>query len=447
MKLTVTPNTQAAPKDEFCVIDLVQPSGARLGQLDIQYSELAALGDAQPRVLDFLLLAAAVYGFDKLVNRDTAIDGWTRRCALRIPVSDPRLWDCVREQLVECLSFLTGDQWSFEFLPLEASLAKIAQKPRRQIVAQSKAEAVSLFSGGLDSLVGIIDWLEQHPSQRLMLVGHHDSQMPGPFTDQKTLLSKLQASYPGRISSVLVRIGHHEPAKEITLRSRSLVFIALGIFGAASIGNDVSLIIPENGTIAINVPLTPSRRGSCSTRTTHPFFLKTLSNILVGLGIRNPLSNPLALKTKGEAVSECKNMKLLSQLAEHSVSCAKRGHTSTWLNRAASGCGRCMPCIYRRAALNTIKIDDEQYGRDICIGDVDVSPSNEEGPNDLRACISFLNRKPSSKEIAKMLLTNGSLDVTKLNLYVDLVQRAMQEIRQLFQEKATPKTRKQLGLT
>src|SRR5690606_10145225 len=102
---------------------------------------------------------------------------------------------------------------------------------------------------------------------------------------------------------------------EITMRSRSLLFIALGISVAAHLGDGTPLLIPENGTIALNVPLTPARRGSCSTRTAHPHYLALLQKWLGSIGLNHPLKNPLAEKTKGEAVTECLDSVLLKKVA------------------------------------------------------------------------------------------------------------------------------------
>ena len=91
---------------------------------------------------------------------------------------------------------------------------------------------------------------------------------------------------------------------EPSLRSRSIVFIGLGIYAASEVGAEIPLLAPENGTIALNLPLTPSRSGSCSTRTMHPFYLDTLRSVLNDLGLKNSLTNPLGLKTgKGECVT------------------------------------------------------------------------------------------------------------------------------------------------
>ena len=132
-------------------------------------------------------------------------------------------------------------------------------------------EAVSLFSGGSDSLVGTIDYLAKNPTSRLMLIGHYDA--PGPRSQQKDVYEQVSARFPGRTKLVQVRVSQR-PAKNIepSLRSRSIVFLGLGIYAAAEIGKTVPLLAPENGMIALNLPLTPSRSGSCNTPTMHPFY-------------------------------------------------------------------------------------------------------------------------------------------------------------------------------
>src|SRR5690606_23096162 len=101
----------------------------------------------------------------------------------------------------------------------------------------------------LDSLVGVIDWLESNDDGKILLVGHHDGDMAGPFADQRALLAELTSAYPRRISSALIRVGHTNESTdqtEITLRGRSLIFVALGLFAASTLGEETPLLIPEN---------------------------------------------------------------------------------------------------------------------------------------------------------------------------------------------------------
>ena len=58
--------------------------------------------------------------------------------------------------------------------------------------------------------------------------------------------------------------------------------------------------VPENGLIAVNVPLDPLRLGALSTRTTHPFYIARWNDALDALGITGRIENPYWDRTKGE---------------------------------------------------------------------------------------------------------------------------------------------------
>ncbi len=424
-------------------------NGARLCGLDIQYSQLHGLRNHCSIALDFVVLASAVYALDKTVLRQTTEDGWTRAFSLRMPVSDPERWNGAAADLMEGLNFLTGDRWRLRFtavdIPIMFSGRVRSRRLRQPTIPIRSTDTVCLFSGGLDSLVGAIDHLEQSAS-KLLLIGHHDGDMAGPFADQRRLIDPLRAAYPRRLRPIFLRVGQDPAGSEITLRSRSLLFIALGLYGATAVGPDPRLLIPENGTIALNFPLTPSRRGSCSTRTAHPYYLGTLGRALRGLGISNLLVNPLASKTKGEVVRECANSELLLRLAPLAVSCAKRSRRMYWQRKTARSCGQCMPCVYRRSALHQLGADTEAYGNDICVGEVDWFGHDDAG-KDFRACLSLLRRDASPGEVARTLLASGSLNVEALPGYAALVLRAANEIRELLRDKARPEIRRAAGLT
>lgn len=395
------------------------------------YSEVAT---------DFFLLAASVYCLDRNESRDDASDNWTRDLELTVPVSDTAVWSGSKGRVENLLSFLTGDRWVVEFTEREANVFV----ENEEEIDLAGVEAASLFSGGLDSFVGVVDWLEQNPASSLLLVGHRDPNVSGPKGDQLRARRHLKSAYNGRTQPLFVGFGP-DAGVDTSLRSRSLLFIGLGICAASKVSSTAPLLMPENGTIALNPPLTPSRSGSCSTRTAHPHYLSEVNNLLEEIGLGNRVENPLSSKTKGEVLSECENDDLLKRVAHETNSCAKRNHTRTWVRREASQCGRCMPCIYRRAALHQIGEDNEVYGLDICTGEVDVT-SGKTLADDFRACLSFLNRSPSIREIKSLLVSNGRLEIAKLDDYAGLVVRAMDEIRDLLREKATDDIKARAGL-
>ena len=427
----------------FAPVRLVLPEGNDSCRLKVDFVPLAQVGKVTcPELLDLILLASVVYALDRRILRSTAGDNWTRSFSFTLPVDKPAVWQETKVTVDQCLSFLTGDEWDVNYERRKTDLANIQRIGKTESLWE--VGAVSLFSGGLDSLVGVIDWLEQNPQSSIVLVGHHDPRIPGPYSDQNGVFNILDSKYPARLSRVLTGIGA-DSGKDTSLRSRSFLFIALGLYTAHSYSDSVLLLIPENGTMALNVPLTPSRVGSCSTRTVHPYYLSSVREIAVHLGINNPMVNPLELKTKGECLSECLNQDTLKLAIPFSASCAKRGHKSSWVRRTAKQCGGCIPCIYRRAALHKIGLDTEIYGRDFCRGEVGIN-STQTHADDLRAYLTFLQKHHSRAEIGKLLLLNGKLELTRLNDYADVIDRANNEVRDLLRDKATDEIKRQAGL-
>lgn len=112
----------------------------------------------------------------------------------------------------------------------------------------------------------------------------------------------------------------------------------------------ITLKVPENGLIAVNVPLDPLRLGALSTRTTHPFYIARWNDALKMLGVNVRIENPYWSRTKGEMVRGCANGALLRALTPFSLSCASpvKGR---WQGLGTQHCGYCVPCLIRRAAL------------------------------------------------------------------------------------------------
>jgi hypothetical protein len=226
--------------------------------------------------IELLRFAAGVYCADRTVLREPWPDGWTRGFAVDVPVGDPDAWEAAAWPAT--LGFLTGDRWTL--------------RPRRKRVQAASdpaglpVNAVSLFSGGLDSLCGVIDLLEEDPDRRLLLIAHHEGGQAS--TAQRALHDALTAAYGKRVllRRMFCRPAPAHPAQaqplpdlhEGTTRSRSLLFIAGALAAAAAVGPHVPVYVPENGWIGLNVPLTRARTGSASTRTTHPHFLMLLTN-------------------------------------------------------------------------------------------------------------------------------------------------------------------------
>lgn len=304
--------------------------------------------------LDLLVLAAHVHAADTRVSRASeSQDSWTRELRLVVPVIDPERWARATPVLVRLLNFLTGDRWVIGFRPRPRRFTAVIPKRPRRLIGLPFDE-LALFSGGLDSLIGAIDALEA--GRTPLLVSHAGE---GATSDaQNTLFEALKDHYRNR-SFDRLRLWMSFPdslvrgsVSESTTRGRSFLFFALGVFAGTAFEAAFTLKVPENGLIALNVPLDPLRLGALSTRTTHPFYMARWNEMLDILDIPGRVENPYWDKTKGEMTAACAEGALLRQLAPSSLSCSSPSK-GRWQGLGTQHCGYCLPCLIRRAALET----------------------------------------------------------------------------------------------
>ncbi|MFG1393464.1 Qat anti-phage system QueC-like protein QatC [Xanthobacter agilis] len=346
------------PAEDECTqvtsINLLDDAGRLRFGLDDALSQLAGLRLRASAVgIDLLILAALVYAADTRLNRvRTSQDAWTREIELVVPVSRPELWGGASGVLERMLRFLTGDRWTIRFRPLpETGRLDLARRRRRTILR--RFDGVSLFSGGLDSLIGAIDELSEGCNP--LFVSHGgEGGVSGP---QRRLFNALVQRKLSAVDPIRLRLGLGFPnglidgvGSENSTRGRSFLFIAAAAFAGSAFERPFDLRVPENGFISLNVPLDVTRLGSNSTRTTHPFYMHRWNELLSLIGIRGTVSNRYWNRTKGEMVSECADQAALEDLAPASLSCA---HPSMkrWQEGDKPHCGYCLPCLIRRGAL------------------------------------------------------------------------------------------------
>lgn len=300
------------------------------------------------RAWDFLSLALAVSVADVAGHRSDSPDGWTREFQLEVATNDPTVWNSNRPLIEKLLAFLTTDKWAVTFRE-----GGLSPAPPRQEV-RPEEDCVVLLSGGLDSLVGAIDLSTS--GARPFAVSHT---VRGDAQNQRDFAHMIGGGLRH------LQINHNadapDPEGMPSQRARSIAFLAYGVLAATTLkryrdGDVVTLYVCENGFISINPPLTGLRLGSLSTRTTHPVFLNLVQQLLDAAGLRVKLANPYQLKTKGEMLDECKDQGLLRTYARASVSC---GRYKTFNYRQ---CGRCVPCLVRRASFQKWGVkDDTEY--------------------------------------------------------------------------------------
>lgn len=366
---------------------------------------------------DLLKVAAAVYCVDRLEERPGT---WTRSIHLQLPVRQMGQWSVVSAEFTDAVSFLSGDNWYLEFTDsTEAVRAPTEIAPA--------VDVVCLFSGGLDSFTGALNLLAE--GKMICLVGHYG---PGQTHQaQQRLCRALALRYPDQVVARWFFLQPAAPAagqartlpegRELSQRSRSLLFLAAGLTVAAGYGPEVPLYIPENGLIGINVPLTGARKGSFSTRTTHPHFIGKLSYCVQGFGITNPIVNPFRLMTKGEILAACTDQPTLQRLADATLSCA-HPETARWAKEVQTNCGYCFPCLIRRASMHHVGLDrPDLYTYDVLADNPELA---QDKGSDLRALVRSLNQPSKRSDV----LRNGPVAAAEVTAFGDVYQRGRQEI-------------------
>nr|VFJ43300.1 MAG: 7-cyano-7-deazaguanine synthase (queuosine biosynthesis) [Candidatus Kentron sp. FM]VFJ43948.1 MAG: 7-cyano-7-deazaguanine synthase (queuosine biosynthesis) [Candidatus Kentron sp. FM]VFK06036.1 MAG: 7-cyano-7-deazaguanine synthase (queuosine biosynthesis) [Candidatus Kentron sp. FM] len=344
MRVVCSPNPAPLSPNEGVAFSLFRgPQNKGVGHLAGGLPDEVRKAGIEPseRSWDFLVIALSVVAADFGCKRENSPDGWTREISLEVSVLDPDFWSTRGTDLEEALAYLSGDIWRLEFRPGGASPPVLTSRRERK----TEGDCACLLSGGADSLVGAIDAVAEGKTPVLV------SRRAGDSDRQKRFARSL-----GRFQSHL-QLHSAKPPGENSQRARSILFLAYGLVAAMHLsekdsGNRKTLLVPENGFISLNVPLTPLRAGSLSTRTTHPYFIRKIQAIFDACGFPVEIENPYQFKTKGEMFAECKNPELLRKLASQSMSCSR----STRLHQH---CGRCVPCLIRRAAFVRAGIYDE----------------------------------------------------------------------------------------
>jgi hypothetical protein len=344
MKLICAPAKEKYPGMEFDLrVDLFSKSGFKTrghaGSLIAERIRRTKLNPSQ-RTWDLLSLALAIVAADHAHHRDKSSDGWTRQIDIAVAVNDPDFWNTQSALIQSLLGYLTTDVWRVEFVS-----GGFVPEPHTS-PPPSHEDCVVLLSGGLDSLIGAIDLTAGgHTPLAVSHIVRGDS-------EKQVIFAKRLPPEGLRLIQLNHNVTVPNPESPPSQRSRSLAFLAYGVLAATTLdryatsskSSPITLFVCENGFIGINPPLTASRIGSLSTRTTHPVVLSLFQDLLSAAGLTVELANPYRLKTKGEMLSACANPALLDELASTSTSCGR------FKQFGYKHCGRCVPCLIRRAA-------------------------------------------------------------------------------------------------
>ena len=262
-------------------------------------------------------------------------------------------------ELSRIVGFLSGDYWVFRFTAAPSAEATVLP------LDEQHHDRTVLLSGGADSAAGaLLSAFELGEGSSQALVSHFSATAISPT--QQNLVAAIQNLVNG-IEQVHHQFHLHRGAQRLngtsfrsepSTRSRSLLFLALGLAVAERAG--AVLWIPENGFASLNPPLGPDRRGSLSTHTTHPRFLRELAALVQSVDGHGLIQNPFEGITKGEMfrrVADAIGVDAASSYLSSTNSCS---HTDGRYSGASSSapCGVCFGCLVRRSAFAASGVPD-----------------------------------------------------------------------------------------
>jgi 7-cyano-7-deazaguanine synthase in queuosine biosynthesis len=317
------------------------------------------------RILDLLNIAAHIYCADRLVHRGErkSLDNnaWARSFEFHFPVLDLAFWNRqeVKNALSEALTFMTGDR-IYNFVFEQSALGHLPKTEYKQLsIFKDEVEYIEgdnntdvlLFSGGLDSLAGVVERLNSFPNNRLIVVSHKSNHSVTHTQNQIT--DDLKKRYDHRLLPYGFECHLRKmQSKEETQRTRMFLFSSIA-FAICNCADKHNFYVYENGITSINLPTQTDAVNARTSRTTHPKTLGLMKNLFRFFDADFDIVAPYYNKTKEDIfkVFETYNEK---NLLRSSVSCSStRSKPGTF-----SHCGCCSQCIDRHFAAYAASLDE-----------------------------------------------------------------------------------------
>lgn len=301
--------------------------------------ESYAFAQWEPVIYDAMVVAASIEYADRSFSRPKL--GWRRQFAIRIPVLEPARWmdRSVHDALKDAASFLTGDDWSFEFI---RRTGETPRPPQDCLQFTIKTDAVIAFSDGMDSHA-VAGLTAQKLGSKLVRVrvgskarGRPEPGEPVPFAAVPYIV-KAQG--------------------ETSARSRGFKFALIsGI--AAYLAEAPEIVLPESGQGIFGPALVTSSAQAYPDFRSHPFFTRRMERFLRALLKRQVrFVFPRIWSTKGETLKE------YAQLAGSADWRATRSCWQDARHCSMDGqhlqCGVCAACMLRRMSIHAAGLTDD----------------------------------------------------------------------------------------
>ncbi len=296
---------------------------------------------------DVALLLGAVRLADRGFTRHHS-RGWSRRLNIELPVFELHKWRSadVKDRLEECLAYLTGDQWTFDFVKRRRQSPQVGQT---HLVTSPNAPRVFVpFSHGLDSY-----------AQSTLLQSRDEVEIvPVNINARRRVGAWNTLGRRGRPRAVPVSSQVDEPKHpEQSFRSRAFIFDLMAAYGAAISGGH-SVLVPENGQGSLGGSLVPLG-AEAPHRSCHPGFTTRLAGLVRALtGAEVAFEHPGLFQTKGQVLAELALVRPAANiwLSEHASCSYDARHAHREGHKVH--CGVCGNCLLRRLSVHSAGLTD-----------------------------------------------------------------------------------------
>jgi 7-cyano-7-deazaguanine synthase in queuosine biosynthesis len=306
--------------------------------------------ELSPIAADLIEIATTVYVADQMAARPSRREldegvSWARDLSLEIAVRMPDVWNAHAAGLTELLEWLTDDTWGLTFTQRMGRRGPLDVSQGFLFDTIPHGAAPVLFSGGLDSAAGLATWLAKTEAVAVSVDTNNWMQHV-----QQRVLSGLNAVSAHTCVPLRYRVSTHgqkHPA-ESTQRSRRLLFLAVGIATAWTLGHD-QLQVFENGVGAVNLPYTLAQFRSQASKAMHPKTIRMAQKLASAISGR-----PFRIDAPGMKLTKAQLIQMAPAAADgalaSSVSC-DTGFSARVPRHAP--CGTCTSCILRRQSLHS----------------------------------------------------------------------------------------------
>ncbi len=301
-------------------------------------------------VSDLIDIAYSAYFADRYSTPSK--NGFQKNILVKLPLRKSETYNDtrVKKKLEQILNHFTGDSWTFKFTERKGK-SRSFEDDILFGSANDNSE-IAQWSGGLDSLAGLLTRYSENPKKTFRLLGLGTNVRV--IKNQKEIVTILKQKLGVNAElTQIVQVNRLNSGvnRNNVARTRGFLFLVIGLV-FAFINKKKELFVYENGIGAFNLPLLGGTYSDYS-KAVNPSSISLVSNFVSSILQTKDkflIMNPFLFETKAALMRKFKDKKY-SEIIQTSISCDR-------INRKTNQCGICANCILRRQSLLANRIND-----------------------------------------------------------------------------------------